>query len=181
MEGAIGRRVVLELRGDGDWCGRAVQDGGGRWGWGGGGTGFTLDQRSLAPSDLVSLVRSETLRVTQGRKTLFCPHPLPRCGMDGEGGDGSRLTIALREVEKDRVVAAATKLLPLVHEGLLHSLVPAEDHHPPGPQVHGVHGAELLAQLRGERPRSRGWEGAWGHGIPPPRAPRPCALAFAPW
>lgn len=60
---------------------------------------------------------------------------------------GSRLTIALSEVEKDRVVTTATKILPLVHKSLLHGLVPTEDHHASRPQVHCVHGAILLAQL----------------------------------
>lgn len=67
-----------------------------------------------------------------------------------------RLTIALSEVEKDRVVATTTKVLPLVHKGLLHSLVPAEDHHAPGPQVHRVHTAILLAQLGVRRQMSQG-------------------------
>lgn len=49
-----------------------------------------------------------------------------------------RLTIAFSEVEKAGVVAAATELLRLVHKGLLHGLVPTEDHYWPGPQVHCV-------------------------------------------
>ncbi|OWK15692.1 hypothetical protein Celaphus_00004379, partial [Cervus elaphus hippelaphus] len=61
---------------------------------------------------------------------------------------GSRLTIALGEFEKDRVVATAAKLLRLVHQRLLHGLVPAEDHHPSGSQVHCVNCAEFLAQLQ---------------------------------
>ena len=78
---------------------------------------------------------------------------------------GSRLTIAFGEVEKDRVVAAATKLLCLVHQRLLHGLVPAEDHHPSGSQVHRVHCAKFLAQLRVRRQRSQ-W--ALGPGTPLP-------------
>lgn len=51
----------------------------------------------------------------------------------------NRLTIAFSKVEKAGVVATATELLSLVHKGLLHSLVPAEDHHRPGAQVQCVH------------------------------------------
>lgn len=52
---------------------------------------------------------------------------------------GSRLTIALSEVEKDGVVTAAAELLRLVHKGLLHGLVPAEDNHSSGAQVYCEH------------------------------------------
>lgn len=78
---------------------------------------------------------------------------------------GDRLTIALSEVEKDRVVTTATKILPLVHKGLLHSLVPAKDHHAPGAQVHCVHRAILLAQLGVGRQTSQGF---WSPETPPP-------------
>lgn len=83
---------------------------------------------------------------------------------------GSRLTIALSEVEKGGVVATATKIVPLVHKGLLHGLVPAEDHYASGPQVHCVHRAIDLAQLRVGKQTS--WGGrVWDPGTPPPVPP----------
>lgn len=75
---------------------------------------------------------------------------------------GSRLTIAFSEVEKAGVVAAATEFLPVVHEGLFHGLVPAEDHHRPGPQVHCVHWAIFLAQLGGRKTEVTAGSGALG-------------------
>ena len=87
---------------------------------------------------------------------------------------GSRLTIALSEVEKGGVAAMATKLLCLVHMGLLYGLVPTEDHHLPGPQVHCVHRAILLAQLGVGRQRSQGCLGPWDPS-PSPK-PRPLHL-----
>lgn len=49
-----------------------------------------------------------------------------------------------------------TELLSLTSQGLLHSLVPNQDHHaPPGSQVHGEHRAILLTQLRAERDMGR--------------------------
>ena len=119
----------------------------------------------LAPLHLGSSVRSEVLSVTKIGRPFFCP--IPSLGVEwvGSGGGGSRLTVALGEVEENRVVTTATELLRLVHQRLLHGLVPAEDHHPSGPQVHRVHCAEFLAQLRVRRKRS---QGALGPGTPLP-------------
>ena len=128
----------------------------------------------LAPLHLVSSVRSEVLSVTKTGRPFFCSIPSLSVEWVGSGGGGSRLTVALGEVEEGRVVAAATELLRLVHQRLLHGLVPTEDHHPSGPQVHCVHCAEFLAQLRARRQRS---QGALGPETPLPSSkPSPLTL-----
>lgn len=70
---------------------------------------------------------------------------------------GVPLTVAPEKPVEGGLLATPTELLGLVHQCLLHGLLPAQHHHTPGPQVDGEHGAIAFADLTRVR-----WSGALG-------------------
>lgn len=153
IELGVGMTMGLGLDGDGERYKSGIQDSGGIWRWG---RWDGLHCRPTLPHCIALGV------ISDASSPEYPPSPPPSIWKRPRVEETrTRLTIALGKVEKDRVVTAATKLLSLVHQGLLHGLVPAEDHHPPGPQVHCVHRAILLAQLGIRRQKLQGFLWPW--------------------